>query len=225
MVTIVFRTLLIYLILLFTMRLMGKRQIGELEVTELVTALLISEIASIPITNQDIPVLHAVIPIFLLLILEVLSSWLPLRLPFLKPVFSPSPTPLIRNGVLCSGAMDANRVSAEELMAEVRQKGFSDLSQIEEAILETNGKVTLFPKPDFGTPTAAQLGLHPKEEPLCHVVFCGGRINKPGLRLIGKDAAWFRRELARRHCTAKSIYCATANSRGDLTLIEKEKSQ
>lgn len=225
MVTIVFRTLLIYLILLFTMRLMGKRQIGELEVTELVTTLLVSEIASIPITNQDVPVLHAVIPIFLLLILEVLSSWLPLRLPFLKPLFSPSPTPLIRNGALCPGAMDANRLSAEELMTEVRQKGYSDLSQIEEAILESNGKVTLVPKPDFVTPNAAQLGLHLKDEPLYHIVFCGGRISKPGLEMIGKDAAWFRRELARRHCAANRLYCATANSKGELTLIEKENYQ
>lgn len=225
MVTIVFRTLLIYLILLVTMRLMGKRQIGELEVTELVTTLLVSEIASIPITNQDIPVLHAVIPIFLLLILEVLSSWLPIKLPFLKPVFSPNPTPLIRNGTLCPRAMDSNRLSVEELMAEVRQKGYSDISQIEEAILESNGKVTLVPKPDFVTPNAAQLGLRPKEEPLCHIVFCGGRINKAGLRLVGKDAAWFRRELARRHYTASKLYCATANNRGDLTLIEKEKDQ
>ena len=223
MVTIVFRTLLIYLILLLTMRLMGKRQIGELEVTELVTTLLISEVASIPITNQDVPVLHAVIPIFLLLILEVLSSWLPIRLPFLKPLFSPSPTPLIQNGSLCSGAMDSNRVSAEELMSEVRQKGYSDLSQIEEAILESNGKVTLVPKPDFVTPNASQLGLHPKSDPLCHIVFCGGRINKSGLKMIGKDAAWFRRELARRHYTANMLYCATANSNGELTLIEKEK--
>jgi len=225
MVTIVFRTLLIYLILLLTMRLMGKRQIGELEVTELVTTLLVSEIASIPITNQDIPVLHAVIPILLLLILEVLSSWLPIRLPFLKPLFSPSPTPLIRNGTLCSEAMDSNRLSAEELMGEIRQQGYSDLSQIEEAILESNGKVTLVPKPDFVTPNASQLGLHPKDEPLHHVVFFGGRVSKPGLQMIGKDTAWFRQELARRHYTAKMLYCVTANSKGELTLIEKEKKQ
>ncbi len=225
MVTIVFRTLLIYLILLFTMRLMGKRQIGELEVTELVTTLLVSEIASIPITNQDVPVLHAVIPIFLLLILEVLASWLPIRLPFLKSFFSPSPTPLIRNGKLCSGAMESNRLSAEELMSEIRQKGYSDLSQIKEAILESNGKVTLVPKPDYVTPNALQLGLRPKDEPLCHIVFCGGRVNKPGLRMIGKDPAWLRQELARRYCSAKRLYCATANSEGELTLIEKEEDK
>ena len=223
MVTIVFRTLLIYLILLFTMRLMGKRQIGELEVTELVTTLLVSEIASIPITNQDIPVLHAAIPICLLLILEVLSSWLPIKFPFLKTVFSPNPTQLIREGKLLPSEMDNNRVSVEELMSEIRQKGYSDLSQIEEAILESNGKITVLPKPEFGTPNAAALGLSPKEEPLSHIVFCGGKVNEPGLALIGKNAAWLRAELARRNCPERSLWCATANRNGELTLIRKEK--
>lgn len=225
MVTIVFRTLLIYALLLLTMRMMGKRQIGELEVPELVTTLLVSEIASIPITNQDIPVLHAVIPILLLLILEVLSSWLLLRVPALKPILSASPTVLIREGTLQQSALSANRVSVEELMSEIRQQGYSDLSQIQEAILETNGKLTILPKPAYASPTASQLGAKLKDEAISHVVFCAGRVNRAGLALIGKDADWFRRELARRRMTARSLYCATANRDGDLTLIEKEQSK
>lgn len=224
MVTIVFRTLLIYVLLLLTMRLMGKRQIGELEVTELVTTLLVSEIASIPITNQDIPILHAAIPILLLLILEVLSSWLLLRFPALKPILSASPTLLIRDGSLCQRALSSNRVSVEELMGEIRQQGYSDLSQIDEAILETSGKLTVLPKPAFVTPNASQLGLSLPEDPIFHVVFYAGRVNKAGLSLIGKDPAWLRRELARRHISAKSLYCATANRSGELTLVEKEQT-
>lgn len=222
MVSIVFRTLLIYLLLLLTMRLMGKRQIGELEITELVTTLLVSEIASIPITNLDIPVLHAAVPILLLLVLEVLFSALPLRFPALKPLFSASPTPLIRSGRLCQPALSANRVSVEELMSEIRQQGYSDLSQVEEAILETNGKLTVLPKPAFAAPNASQLGLTPPAEELSHVVFYAGRVNRAGLELIGKDPAWFRRELARRRVPASSLYCATANRSGEMTLVEKE---
>ena len=223
MVTIVFRTLLIYLLLLLTMRVMGKRQIGELEITELVTTLLISEIASIPIANQDIPLLHAVVPILLLLILEVLSSWLLIRFPVLKPALSASPTPLIRNGSLQQSELSSNRVSVEELMSEIRQQGYSDLSQIDEAILETNGKLTIFPKPPFASPTVSQLGLSPKEDPLSHVVFCSGRINRAGLQQIGKDPAWLRGEFLRRKLSAKSVYCVTANRLGKLTFIEKER--
>lgn len=222
MVTIVFRTLLIYILLILTMRLMGKRQIGELEITELVTTLLISEIASIPVTNQDIPILHAVVPILLLLILEVLSSWLLLRFPVLKPVLSASPTTLIRQGSLQQSALSDNRISVEELMSEIRQQGYSDLSRVDEAILETNGKLTILPKPAYAAPTASQLGAKLTEESLSHVVFCAGRVNRAGLTLIGKDAAWLRREFARRKISARSVYCATANRDGSLTLVEKE---
>ena len=223
MVTIVFRTLLVYLLLILTMRLMGKRQIGELEVTELVTTLLVSEIASVPITNQDIPILHAVIPILLLLILEVLSSFLLLRFPSLKPILSASPARLIVDGRLRQTALEGNRVSVEELMSELRQQGYADLSQIDEAILETNGKLTVLPKPAFSSPTASQLGLSPAEEPLSHVVFYAGRVNRAGLELIGKDPAWLRRELSRRKVTAKSLYCVTANRDGKITLVGKEE--
>lgn len=223
MVTIVFRALLVYIILLLIMRLMGKRQIGELEITELVTTLLISEIAAIPITSQDIPILHAIIPILLITALEVLSSWLLLRFPVLKPLLSGSPTLLMRDGKLQQTKLSSNRVSVDELMTEVRRQGYADISQIDEAILETNGTLTLLPKPAFAQPNVSQLGLSPKDEPLSHIVFYAGRVNQAGLTLIGKDAAWLRRQLARRKMSAKNLYCVTANRAGDLTLIEKEQ--
>lgn len=97
MLTIFVRTLLIYGSLLLTLRVMGKRQIGELEVTDLVTTLLISEIASLPITNQDIPVSYALIPIVTLLILEIFFSVILIRFPRLKGLVSAKPTVIIRH--------------------------------------------------------------------------------------------------------------------------------
>ena len=84
MITLIFRTLLVYIFLIIIMRLMGKRQIGELEVTDLVATLLLSEIASLPITDPNIPVFHAIIPMIVLLSLEVFSSYILLRAPKLK---------------------------------------------------------------------------------------------------------------------------------------------
>ena len=88
MITLIFRTLLVYIFLIVIMRLMGKRQIGELEVTDLVATLLLSEIASLPITDPNIPVLHALIPMIVLLSLEVFSSYILLRVPKLKKFLS-----------------------------------------------------------------------------------------------------------------------------------------
>ena len=96
MLTILLRTLIIYLTLVVTMRVMGKRQLGELEVSELVTTLLLSEVASLPITNQDIPLAFAIVPVLTLMSLEVLLSGLLLHVPVLKKALSVRPTILIR---------------------------------------------------------------------------------------------------------------------------------
>ena len=109
MITIFFRTLLIYVILIATVRLMGKRQIGELEVTDLVTTLLLSEIAALPITDTNIPVSHVLIPMITLLFLEVSSSVILIKLPKLKSLVSARPTVIISDGVLDQKALRSIR--------------------------------------------------------------------------------------------------------------------
>ena len=165
MITILFRTLIVYITLILIMRLMGKRQIGELEVTDLVTTLLISEIASLPITNHEIPVLAAVIPMITLLVLEVLSSWILVRFPRLRGLVSATPTVIIQHGRLNQTALRELRFSIEELMSEIRQQGLTELSQVECAILEKNGKLTILPKAQFASPTAELLKLKPPQQP------------------------------------------------------------
>ena len=100
MTTILIRTFIIYTTVIIAMRIMGKRQIGELEVSDLVTTLMLSEIATMPIENQDIPIMNAIIPIISLLTIEVISSVALIKIPKLKSVFSARPRFLIRNGVL-----------------------------------------------------------------------------------------------------------------------------
>ena len=220
MLTIFVRTLLIYGSLLLTLRVMGKRQIGELEVTDLVTTLLISEIASLPITNQDIPVSYALIPIVTLLILEIFFSVILIRFPRLKGLVSAKPTVIIRHGVLCQRALDpGSTMKVEELMSEIRQQGYPDLSMISDAILEKNGKLTVMPKSQFAPPNLGQLGIKVPQDPLMHVVLSGGTYNDAGLRLIGYDRAWLDAQLARRGYARDSLFCVTANEKGQLLLI------
>ena len=159
MLTILIRTLIVYVILICIMRLMGKRQIGELEITDLVTTLLISEIAALPITNQDIPLAHAIIPMILLLALEVTSSVILIRLPKLKNLVSARPTMLIKHGTLNQSALREMRMSIDELISEARQQGYTSLEQIDYAILEKDGKMTILPKSQYAPPTARDLGL------------------------------------------------------------------
>lgn len=222
MTTILIRTVLIYCFLILTMRLMGKRQIGELELTDLVTTLLLSEIAALPITNQEIPVSYAVIPMVVLLSLEVLSSLVLIRFPKLKNFVSANPTVIIRGGVLDQSALRSLRISVDELMSGVRQAGLTGLEQVESAILEKNGKLTVLPKSSEAPPSAKDLGVTPPPTDLMHIVFCNGAVSRAGLSLIGKNEEWLTRQLDRRGLSADSLFCVTANRGGDLFWIRKE---
>ncbi len=223
MLTLVLRTLLIYVFLILTMRLMGKRQIGELEVTDLVTTFLLSEIASLPIANQDIPVAFALVPMVILLALEVFSSYILLRLPRLKSLLSAPPTVLIHNGKLIQRALYETRVTIDELMSEIRQQNLTDLSQVECAILEKNGKLTVLPWAAYAQPNAEQLGLSTEDEGLMHIVYSNGVYSDTGLSLIGYDRAWLKRELEALGLSLGQLFCVTANASGKLYWIEKER--
>ena len=223
MLTILIRTLIVYVVLIFIMRLMGKRQIGELEVTDLVTTLLISEIASLPITNQEIPLSYALIPMITLLLLEVLSSVILIRLPRLKLLVSARPTVIIQNGNLKQASLQDLRISIDELFSEIRQQGYSSISQIDTAILEKNGKMTVLPKDAFAAPTAQQLGIAEEGGGLMHVVYANGVISKHGLALIGQSADWLTCEMRRQGLEIKNQFCITANRSGELYCIPKER--
>lgn len=225
MITLIFRTLLVYISLIIIMRLMGKRQIGELEVTDLVATLLLSEIASLPITDPNIPVLHAIVPMVVLLSLEVFSSYILLRAPKLKKILSACPTVLIKDGVLDQAALMAVRLSVEELMSEIRQQGFSNLAYVWCAILEKDGKLTILPRSRYSPPTQEMLNLTSPEESLMHVVYNGGVWNDAGLNLIGKDRVWLEREMARRGVELADQFCVTANSKGEVYWIPKQKGE
>ncbi len=225
MTTIFLRTLFIYITLIIVMRLMGKRQIGELEVTDLVTTLLVSEIASLPLTNVDLPISHAVVPILILLTLEVFSSVLLIRFPRLKGLVSAQPTVIIQDGVLIQGALKNLRISLEELMSEIRQQGLTDLSQVQYAILEKNGKLTVLPKAAFTPPDASTLGVKPKEVTLMHIVYCNHSFSKEGLRLIGKEQGWVERALQKRGVELRDLLFVSADCKGNLYFVKREEQE
>ena len=222
MITILIRTLVIYVVLILIMRLMGKRQIGELEVTDLVTTLLISEIASLPVTNHEIPVSYAIIPMISLLFLEILSSVILIRFPHLKNLVSARPTIIINDGKLDQGALKNLRISMDELISEIRQQGLTDLAQVECAILEKNGKLTVLPKAKYAQPTVEEMGITPSESKLMHIVYSNGTYSKVGLKLINKDRAWLDRQLKKRGLATEALFCVTANENGELYWIKAE---
>lgn len=222
MVTIFIRTFIVYVILIVAMRIMGKRQIGELEISELVTTLMLSEIASMPIENQDFPVMYAVIPIITLLSVEVFSSIILIKVPKLKSVVSASPSILIRDGEIDQKELEKNRISPEELMCELRAQQCTDPSQVSYAILEKNGKLTIVLKAEYSQPTLAQLSVPSQECGILHLLVINGKICRNNLKTSKKDLKWLKKALSELPCSMDNIYIFGVDDSGKTFLIRKD---
>lgn len=224
MLTILLRTLIIYLTLIITMRVMGKRQLGELEVSELVTTLLLSEVASLPITNQDIPLAFAIIPILTLMSLEVLLSGLLLHVPLLKKLLSARPTILIRHGKPDAEALQKSRISAEELFSHLRQKGVTDPEQVEYAIAEPNGQLSVTLRATERQPTTREVGVNPPEVGIMHLIIHDGTVNDRNLSLSGHDRRWLEQTLTSHNLTADKVFLLLTDDGGTVRILPRRHS-
>lgn len=206
------------------MRIMGKRQIGELEISELVTTLMLSEIATMPIENQDIPIIHAVIPIITLLAVEVFSSVILIKVPKLKTIVSARPSILIRNGEINQQELKNNRISLEELMCELRAGQCTDPTEVSYAILEKNGKLTIIPKSKYSQPTSEQLGINSSDRGIIHLLVIDGNICDNNLKAYGKSKKWLLEELNKLPIKQEQIYMFGIDDSGEKLLVRKAKT-
>ena len=225
MVTILIRTLIIYAALIMIMRFMGKRQLGELEISDLVTTLLISEIASLPLTNTDIPLSHAILPILVLTALEVLLSGALLKIPVLKKVFSVRPAVLIRHGTPDRAAMRSVRISSEELLSQLRQKDVADPDEVEYAILEPNGQISVIKKARHQQATREELGIKTPESGMMHLIIADGQVNTRNLQMAGKDQRWLEAVLLTHRTSLDNVFLLMVDDSGQIRLFAKEEKK
>ena len=225
MIVIFVRTLLIYLMVTGAMRLMGKRQIGQLEVSELITTLLLSEIATLPIENPDVPLLHAVVPIVTLLTLEVCMALLLSRHPRLRRKIEAPPSMLIRDGKLDQGELVRNRLSIDELFAGLRQQGIGDPCEVAYAILEKNGQLSVIPKEQFRPATPSDLSLSVKREGMMHLLISDGAVNEYNMKLLGWDDARLAAHLKKKKIRQSDVLYLLCNDAGKTELLRKEREK
>lgn len=223
MFTVFFRTLLIYVLITFVIRLMGKRQVGELDMSELVTTLLLSQLASLPIEEPEIPLLYVVIPVFLIVATEIVISFLKGKFNILKKIFEAQPTLLISRGKIDQEEMMRMRITIEELLSEVRQQGYSSLSDIYYAIFEPNGKFSLLPKADSVPLTPKDCAIKVCEKGCAFPVICDGDIKKENLTKAGKNEAWLQKVCKEKGCPPSEVFLLTVDDEGTLCFIKKER--
>ena len=195
-----FRTLILYLVLILLVRLMGKRQIGEMEPAEFVVTMLVANLASIPMQDGGIPLFSGLVPILTVLGLELTLSGLIMRSVFLRRLFCGKPVILFENGRILQDALRRTRITLDELMGHLRQKDVLNPRDVQYAILETNGTLSVFPYPEYTPPTAKDAGVQVKPAQLPVTIIEDGALLDENLRLSGKDEAWVLKTL-RQHDT------------------------
>ena len=207
------RTAILYLALIAVVRLMGKRQVGELEPAEFVVAMLLADLAAIPMQDGALPLLTGLIPIGTVLALELILSGLSLRSLRLRQLLCGRPVILIDNGRLLQDNLRRTRLTLDELTGQLREKGVLTVKAVQFAILETNGCLSVFPYPAAPAPQGLPVTL-----------ISDGHLLRHNLALAKKDGVWLRRVLQAHNTTVEDTYLLTVEEDGSLYYIEKERS-
>ena len=219
------RLFIIYFFTLSAARLMGKRQIGQLQLSELVSAFFLSEIATYCVTDPSLPLSRAALPIAAVICAEIGISFLSLKSVRIKRFFDGKPSYLIKRGKIMIRQLEKNRITLGELMSELRQNGAADPGQVDYAVLESNGKISVILKERYSPLTAEDLGIAKAERGLCHTVIADGRTDKETLKLLGKDENWLKKTL-REHGIggADRVLILTVDDLDGIFCVKKERS-
>ena len=200
MLVILFRTLILYLIVIISVRIMGKRQIGEMQPSELVVAIMISDLASVPMQSIDIPLISGVIPVLTLIIAEVFMAFFSLKSEKFRHVLSGDPSILISDGHINEKELKSQRFNLNDLMEQLRVGGYPNVADVEIAVLETNGQLSVVPKKDARNVTVRDLNLNNVvSEKLPCILISDGKLNKNELVRSGKNIEWIISELKKRN--------------------------
>lgn len=174
MLVIIIRTLILYLTVIISLRIMGKRQVGELQPTELVVAIMISDLATVPMQTVDMPLIGGIIPVLTLMIAEVFISFAGFKCKFIRRILSGDPSIVIYKGVINEKELERLRFSISDLLEELRANNCYNISDVEAAVLETSGKLSVIPK--SGDPTESGLPC---------IVISDGSFNKGEVKRAG----------------------------------------
>lgn len=185
MLTIIIRSIIIYLIVLIVYRLMGKRQLGQMQPFELVLTLIIADLATIPMAEVSVPVLHGIVPLLTLVILHFILTIISRASQTMSKIISGKPVIIINPKGIDYKAMKKLNLSTDDIFAALREQGYFSIAQVQYAIMETNGKVSVMPKAEFAPATNGDLQIEQQNSFLPIVMVSEGKIMKENISLAG----------------------------------------
>lgn len=222
MLIVIIRAFILYFTIILAVRLMGKRQIGELQPSELVITMLLSNIATLPVEDINIPMTMGIVPIFTLVSIDVILSCLSLRFRGVRKAVSGSAKLIISDGKIDQHAMRELRFTTDDLMAALRAQQIFDLKDVQFAVAETTGTITVCPKKTSQPPSATDLEMNLTNSNPPVMVISDGQISKAALRFIGMDEKWLNKVVGAQGARIKDIFIMTAESGGNYTMIKRE---
>lgn len=226
MLVVFIRTLILYIIVIIAMRIMGKRQIGQLQPFELAVAIMISELASVPMQNTGIPLVNGIIPILTMLAAQILISFISLKSSKARDIICGNPSVLISGGKIIEQEFRRELYTLSDLLEQLRSKDIYNIADVEYAILETNGQLSVIPKASKKPVTPEDLSITGQyESPAIELIIDGDLVEK-NLARANMDKNLLEIELKKLGINSiKDVFFACVGSDNKLFCQGKEKIQ
>ena len=218
-----FRAIVLYILVLVVMRLMGKREIGQMQPFELVVAIMIADLASVPMSELGIPITNGIVPILALLVMYMIISILNMKSVNIRKIMSGQPSLLIYRGRIDEKILKKERITVNELQERLRGDNIFNLADVEYAILETNGEVTVIPKPEKRALTPQDFNINSEYEGIPYDLIVDGKVMYENLKIIGKDKVWLEKQLKKFEAIPSNTLIATIDGKGNFFCQKKDK--
>lgn len=217
------RSIILYVIVLVVMRLMGKREIGQLQPFELAIAIMIADLASVPMSEVGIPIINGIIPILSLLVMHLIISFINLKSIKMRQLICGKPSILIYRGKINEKVLIKERFTINELQERLRANNINNLADVEYAILETSGQVSIIQKTNKRTTIPEDFNIVPEYEGISYDLVVDGKIMNDNLKILNKTYGWLKKEVNKFNIEPEEALLVTVNAKGDIFCQKKEK--
>ena len=221
MAVVFIRAVILYILLIFTVRLMGKRQIGELQPSELAITILISNIATLPVEDTGMPLLTGIILILTLASLDVIMSWLGIKSRAVRRFTCGKPVIIINDGKIDQKKMREIRFTVDDLVASLRGQGIFDIGEVQFAVVETTGTLSVYQKFSGRNVTNEDMKIKGENENPPEVIVADGDYVPEAMTRLGIDSAWVEKMLKKEKTVIGKVFLMTASKNGKYSVVRK----
>lgn len=207
------------------MRLMGKRELGQMQPFELVIAIMIADLASVPMSDTGIPITNGIIPILALLLIQLIISLINIKSIKARSILCGIPSILIYRGKIDEKVMKKEKFTINELQERLRQNGVFNIGDVEYAILETSGQVTVIQKPEKRNTIPEDFGIVPEYEGIPYDLVIDGKVMYENLKAIGRDYNWLLKQVEKFKIKPEEALVVTYDGKGQIFCQEKEEKR